>query len=60
MRGPVPPIQVYIHIGSHRLGETVVNHFNGPYRGADRVWHLSEGHPLETLCGSPGVDRFCV
>jgi len=37
MLGPVPPIQVYIHIGSHTLGEISVNHFNQPYRVTDRV-----------------------
>ena len=40
MRGPVPPILIYIHIGSHTLGEIAVNHFNQPYRGADRVLGL--------------------
>ena len=36
MRGPVPPIRIYIHVMLHRLGEIAVNHFNQPYRGAGR------------------------
>ena len=40
MRGLVPPIQVYIHIGSHTLGEISVNHFNQPYRGTGKVLGL--------------------
>ena len=42
MRGPVPPIQVYNHIGSHTLGEKAGNHFNQPYRGTEGVQHLSD------------------
>ena len=42
MRGPVPPIRIYIHVLLHRLGVIAVNHFNEPYRGADRVQGFSE------------------
>jgi hypothetical protein len=59
MHGPVPPIQIYIHVLLHKLGMIAGNHFNGPYRVTDRVQHLSEyGIPitsLETLCESPEV-----
>ena len=40
MRGPVPPTRIYIHVEDHTLGEIAVNHFNQPYRGADRVLGL--------------------
>ena len=50
MRGPVPPIQIYIHVLLHRLGVIAGNHFNQPYRGADGVWHLSESQiPMHNL-----------
>ena len=40
MHGPVQPIRIYIHVLFHRLGAIAVNHFNQPYRGADRVLGL--------------------
>ena len=40
MRGPVPPIWIYIHEVLHRLGGIAGNHFNQPYRGTDRVLGL--------------------
>ena len=33
MRGPVPPIRIYIHVLLNRLGVIAVNHFNEPYKG---------------------------
>ena len=64
MRGPVPPIQIYIHVPLHRLGGIAGNHFNQPYRVTDGVKHLSESTDtyalLETLCESPRVARLCV
>ena len=38
MRGPVPPILIYIHVLLHRLGVIAGNHFNGPYRVTEGVW----------------------
>jgi hypothetical protein len=38
MRGPVPPILIYIHVREHTLGEIAGNHFNQPYRGTEGVW----------------------
>ena len=40
MLGPVPPILIYIHIGSHTLGEIAGNHFNGPYKVTEGVLSL--------------------
>ena len=65
MRGPVPPIQVYIDVLLHRLGGIAGNHFNQPYRVTDRAWHLSESQgdtyaSLETLCVSARVGRLCA
>ena len=64
MRGPVPPIQIYIHVLLHRLGVIAGNHFNGPYRVTEGVWYLGESQipmlSLETLCESSRVDRLLV
>ena len=64
MRGPVPPILIYIHVLLHRLGVIAGNHFNGPYRVTEgcSTW-VSQQIPmasLETLCESSRVDRLCV
>ena len=40
MLGPVPPMRVCIHIGSHTLGEIAGNHVNQPYRCAEGVLGL--------------------
>ena len=37
MHGPVPPIQIYIHVLLHRLAKISGNHFNGPYRVTETV-----------------------
>ena len=65
MHGPVPPIQVYIHIGFNRLGEIAGNHFNEPYRGTEGCGALvlQPGNTyasLKALCESSRVSRLCV
>ena len=40
MRGPVPPIRIYIHVLLQRLGVIAGNHFNGPYKVTERVLSL--------------------
>ena len=40
MRGPVPPVRIYIHVLLHRLGVIAVNHFNQPYRVVSKVLGL--------------------
>ena len=37
MHGPMPPSPIYIPLLLRRLGMIARNHFNQPYRGADRV-----------------------
>ena len=66
MRGPVPPIQVYIDVLLHRLGGIAGNHFNQPYRVTDRAWHLSESMggylciAKDSVWGVVRVGRLCA
>jgi hypothetical protein len=65
MRGPVPPIRIYIHGVLHRLGEIAGNHFNEPYRGTEGCGALviQKGDTcasLKALCESSRVSRLCV
>ena len=52
--------RLYVHGVCNRLGGIAGNHFNGPYRVTEGVWHLSESQmpmaSLETLCGNPAAD----
>ena len=47
MRGPVPPIRIYIYVLLQRLGVIAGNHFNGPYKVTERVLSLVSEFPSD-------------
>ena len=56
MRGLVPPIRIYIHIGFCRLGGIAVNQFNQPYRGTGGVFRENQNNRQQTILSvKPGA-----